>query len=417
MKAPLSFVPWMGAFFAAGAALTTQSIAHAQSCSADADCGDGFTCKTESYQSCSGGVMCSDDGECEEVDVVCETNEHSYCVNDTCASQADCPSFMACQPQTNWVCEGGGYAGASGAGGVSGAGGFPGMGPCDPDGNCEEPPTCEEVPADSLCIPRYQLPCEVAADCGGGFACVESYYWTCMGGGSAGMGAGGAPAEDAGVGEEVVCEQIPSGESYCELQVVPCEASSDCPEGLECLEQYIYGPCSGGGVGGYGGAAGTGASGAGGLGGGMDAPGDGDGDGDGMPVDAGAGEEYYCPEPVVELRCMPPSYGGGGAGMGGAGGTGGGVSDGGVEEPPTDPGQGSGSAGMAAAGAGGAGGGGGASEDSDNESDEHRGRGRGLLRKLLGCSASGPVGGGTQSMAWLLMGVTALFLTRRARKS
>jgi len=399
---------WQGALMAATATFVFQGSARAQSCEADADCGAGYGCKTESYESCYNEWECNEDGECAPGDVICETYTSSWCANDNCEADADCPSFMKCQPQTTWVCEGGGMGGAGGsAGGVAGTGAS-GVGGAPADGGFEEP-SCEEVPAPSVCIPRYDLPCETATDCGGGFDCVETYYWMCGGGGPGMGGFGGAGGAVGGTGGDgdgdgdgdgeadggTSCEQIPSGTNACQLQDLPCESSSECPEGLECVEQYIYGECTGG-MAGTGGAAGTGWGGVG-----------------GFPVDGGASDPIECPEPEIVHKCMPSAWhGGGGGGAGGVGGgmagAGGGEVDAGVEEP-------GGEAGAAGTSAAGMGGGGGADEDDDSDEDGGKGRGRGWLKRLLrGCSAGGPVSS-EGSMGWLMLGVAAVVLRRRMR--
>jgi uncharacterized protein (TIGR03382 family) len=213
---------------------------------------------------------------------------------------------------------------------------------------------------------------------------------------------GGGP-EDAGAVDEgeadggsSVCEQVPSGSNACQLQDLPCDSTTDCPDGLECLEQYTYGECTGGG--GTGGTAGM-YAGAGGAG--------------GIPADGGFEDPYVCPEPEIEHKCMPRSYGGGGgtAGMGGGSGTGGGVADAGVDEPGGMAGTGAAGTGMSA----GAGGAGGETGAEDGEGEGH-GRGRGWLKRLLGCSTSGPVSSSEGSMGWLMLGVAAMVLRRRAIK-
>jgi hypothetical protein len=404
---------WVGALAAAGAALLFQGNASAQysQCAADADCGPGFVCKTETYESCSGGWSCDDDGECTMLPGECETYEQSWCANATCAADADCPSYMACQAQSSWTCDGDGGSPMGGTGGTAGTGigGAGGAG------------ECTEVPAESLCIFRHHLPCEAASDCGGGFDCVESSYWECSGGGEAGTGAGGVGGGVGGVGgaggfgmggagEPTECHEVPSGVSYCNLQDLPCETNADCFEGLRCEEQYVYQPCEMTGAGtGAGGSAGTFAGGAGGAGG---APGGDD------------GGEWYCPEPEVVNRCVPLSHlGGGGMGgvggfgggpVGGTGGVGGGAGLGGSGggfagasgmNGGEDPGQGNAGTG---AGAGGA--------TEDDEHPRHHGRGRGLLRKLLGCSTSGPIDTGNSAVGFMMLGLAAIALTRRTRR-
>jgi hypothetical protein len=438
---------WVGALAAAGAALLFQgSAARAQysQCESDADCGAGYVCNEGSFESCDGGWTCDDEGNCTEVPGECTTYESNWCSNATCEADADCPSYMACQTQTTWVCDvsAGGAGGA--AGGVAGAAGtFAGM--AGIGGGAGEP-SCHEEPAPSLCIARHQLPCEEASDCGGGFDCVESYYYECSGGGAGGSagaagmvaGAGGAGGVAGGMtggsggsDEPWECHQVPSGTFYCSLQNLPCESDAECAEGLSCEPYYEYPECvfvpGPGGEGGRpGGGAGTGSAGTG-AGGSAGMVAGGAGGTAGMVAgaggEAGGGDDGYweCPPPIETHRCQPIAPPGGG--MGGAGGVGGGPAGG------TGGASGDGEAGAAGmstenpgSGSGGAGAGGGAGDD-DGESDEHgnghghgRGRGLGLLKKLLGCSAGGPVEGNA-SMGWLMLGLAAVVLGRRTRRS
>lgn len=424
---------WLGALISASATLTGH--AQAQSCASDTDCGDGFECKTQSYESCTGGGWCSPEG-CFDTEYTCETVEYTYCSNKTCVTNADCPATMGCQAQTRWECDGGGAGGSGGSAGTgaSGAGGTAGMypagaggaaggiaedagveDPCLPDGTgCM--PSCHEAPADSICIPRYQLPCETASDCGGGFDCVESFYTICTGGGSAGMGgaggtggAGGEPIDSGVIDGEYTCEEVSNGINTCELQVIACETHADCPAGLECQGHYEYPPCTI--VGGSGGSAGTGV----GMGGAGGVGGDGDGDGD------GGGYYYECPDPIVEQRCMPPQYEGGMGGTGGTSGSGSGGSTAGSGSAGFGgmggAGGAAGAAGMSSDGSGNAGTG--APSDDDGEADEHRGqhgKHKGLLKRLLGCSTSGPISGNGATGSWLMLGLAALVIGRRARR-
>jgi len=40
-----------------------------------------------------------------------------------------------------------------------------------------------------------------------------------------------------------------------------------------------------------------------------------------------------------------------------------------------------------------------------------------LLRKLLGCSTSGPIDSGNGALGFMMLGLAAAILTRRARRS
>ena len=426
----------LSALFAAAAVWLPAVNVAAQDCaSGGAECAAGYRCQTESYESCGGEITCTPDGECTESDGGCSPFSYSYCTNAICDEDADCPSTMACRAQTTWQCSGSGSAGAGGGGAVGGAGGGDdGMQPAD-GGVADEPYDCVEVPADSLCIPRYELPCTVASDCGGGFDCVQSTGWECSGSGAAGAGSprppvatggmtGGGTSDggtsdgdaDGGVGyPDYECHEVPGTDYYCQLQDLPCTATAECPEGLECLDQYIW-TCDGSGTGGAA-AAGAGGAAAGGTGGGMASPPSTDGD-----ADAGVDDGSSCTS-LLQQRCMPPGWNSGpGFPPGGGSGDSGGSEDGGISE---GPGSGSGSAGTGSSGSGGAGGAGGASggegeEPGEDEDDSHgnghshgdRGNHFGWLK--LGCSAGGSIG--SDPSGWLALGLTVLALRRRARK-
>ena len=425
--------PWLCALIAAAAAWSP-AIAAAQDCTGDTDCGDGYRCQTDSYESCGGAITCTPDGECTEAPGECMTETYSWCTNAICNVDADCPSSMACQAQTTWQCDGGGAGSGSSAAGAGGGSAMGGSGaPECPPGEMCNPPTetvCVEVPADSICIPRYQLPCTVASDCGGGFDCLQSSNWECSGSAGTGGMAGGAasggmgapqPAggssgsagafadADGGVAEPPSeCHEVPSASYYCQLQDLPCSADAECPDGLKCLDQYIW-TCTGGG----GGRAGSGATtaGAGGAsmgGAGTTAPG---------PMvqdeDAGVSDGSECTT-QTQQRCMPPDYAGGpGDGSGSGGMTGGGSADAGVFEPPAAGSSGSGNPGSG--GAGGAAGGptsGGGVGHGESDDDHDHGHHFGWLK--LGCSAGGPIGG--DPLGWLALGMVTLVLRRRARR-
>jgi len=426
--------PWLCALpvAAAAAAASSPVIAAAQDCTADADCGAGYRCQTNSYESCGGAITCSSDGGCTEAPGECETVAYSWCTNATCKDDADCPSSMACRAQTTWQCDGGAAGGGSGSVGAGGAAGsslpVASAGSECPLGEMCRPPdpimsSCVEVPADSLCIPRYQLPCTQASDCGGGFDCLQAANWECSGGlgaetdagvesgdmttapssGGSG-GAAGAPSgmdADGGVAEPPdECHAVPSTDFYCQLQDLPCSADDECPEGLKCQDRYFW-TCNGSGTGGAG-SAGMGASGA-------PAP-----VAVAMDADAGVSDGSDCTT-QTQQRCMPPDYGGSASGDNSGGSMGGGgYADAGVAEPPAAAG--SGSTGNSGPGAGGAGGGpatGGG--DSHGESDDDHDHGHHLGWLKLGCSAGGPIG--ADPSGWLALGMVTLLLRRRARRS
>jgi hypothetical protein len=410
--------PWVGALLAGGAMAFASGSAAAQECSTASDCNEGFRCERYTYESCNGWACEPGDARCPNPvpEPVCYDSEYTACVQAPCATDADCPARMACYAPRYYVCDGG----------AAGAGGF--AAPCAPGAMCPtpeptEPPNCYEEVGDSLCTPRYQLPCTVASDCGGGFDCIEATYYVCSGGGMGAAGSGTSTDPGMPVPPDMAapprpvdpseCHEEPSGTFYCQLQDLLCAADADCPAGLSCQDNYFYPPCVGP-------VAGSGA-------GGMDG-------------------EWTCPEPTIAKRCVPPEYYGGGfpvpggPGMGGTAGSGTGNDDGapsgpiGTPNPPPGPGTGM-SSGNAGTGAGGsaapsppadgetgettapptddgtANSGGGAANGGDGQDNDGGG---GLFGWLTGgCSASGPLKADPLSL--LAFGLIALVMRRRAR--
>jgi len=372
------------------AAVAPAQNAAAQSCDTDADCAHGYACQvTGGGGSCS-APACDDGVDCPEPE--CETFEYRECVPGACAGDNDCAEGMVCHTSSYETCTGGGAS-------------------CDSsEDDCPppEPAECQQV-SESRCTARYELPCVVDADCGGGFRCTEQTWVECSGGSSGGTNGGGDDAaQDAGVAQPkpgvdepdaVECTEVQSGTFYCELLVVPCEADAECPSGLTCQDNDVV--CS------Y-----------------PDVP-------EGEEDSEGAGE---CAVPAGQPLhvCRPPYYSGG-DGTGGTGGTpdnGGPTQDGGAGEPQdagTD--QGGGNAG-GTSGAGGStsngtppqgNGTGGSDGEEGDDSDHHAGHGK-LARWLAalfggaGCSVAGSTpqqAGGNLS---LLLGVgLALVAVRRRR--
>ena len=101
------------------------------------------------------------------------------------------------------------------------------------------------------CTPRWAVPCKQAADCGEGFDCKELIEMS-LRREAGGSGAGGAArrrrssrhagrrrcgrAAAAGAAESRA-RRGPTGEFVCELKDLPCDTDDDCPAGLECTGQ------------------------------------------------------------------------------------------------------------------------------------------------------------------------------------
>jgi translation initiation factor IF-2 len=205
--------------------------------------------------------------------------------------------------------------------------------PCPPDSDCKDVPAdlippgaCDPVVTKS-CKPRYELHCNTAADCGGGFTCVAEMDCGCSAGtpssgGSDDPAPSGAAAPlppgaggGSGVSPQPDCSCTPSAVSRCQLTLQACNFNSDCPSGLVCRSAPLPPqrdpgndpdspgfPGMGGtsGIGGAAGSAGTGA-----------------------PNPGGAAEPPPpLPQPA-ELFCVPPNWsyptpGGGGGSVGGS---------------------------------------------------------------------------------------------------
>ena len=186
-------------------------------CSADADCPTGFTCEAEEIGVCS---ACADGEMCEPS---CTTEVYSYCSPPPptpCAADSDCGEGDVCVSYTYETC-----------GDIAiGAPTCAADEPC-PEPIMPEPMECESI-TEAYCVPKYFAPCQVDADCGGGFTCEQSEICGCS---------GGAPDDpslpDMG-STEPDCSCAPSGDSYCRLIEVECATDADCASGLTCQDGY-----------------------------------------------------------------------------------------------------------------------------------------------------------------------------------
>lgn len=328
-----------------------------EGCTTNADCGEGFECIVESGEACS-SAPCAPGEACDE-EPVCEPYEYSYCAYDLqeCATDTDCTDGFVCYSYSYESCVGNDL-------------------PCASEGECPEPePAVCETIEEAYCVPPYVAPCEVDADCGDGFACVEAQSCGC--GGSGGTDAPPVPGEDGGSsgssdgseGEpgdagtpdepgdrdvpEDDCGCEPAGEFYCEPQVVECATDSDCPAEWTCSEMGVApAPCY-------------------------------------YDEDT---DETVCDEPTDEgtLYCMPPDWGfwGGGAGS----------PDGGYEDSLAE------ATGGEPRSTDDAEGGGGTPEPEPNGADD------GTAEEKAGCSAASAAG---LAPAFGMFGLVAFFRRRR----
>lgn len=233
------------AALAAAGAVTLTSFAHAGTCGTDADCGTGLACRVIGMTSCV-AISCPANSECPPPPD-CNPTEIKECVPAACSAASDCPDDMVCYEAKSTVCE------ATSAG-------------CAPGQACDPPPpdsTSCTTTSQKLCVPRYLLPCVTTADCGAGFDCVlDSPSCGCAGSGGTGFamdgGTAALPTEPApapapsGSGdvppaastsgsapEEPLppgCSCTPATTNHCELKVVDCTSSTDCPSGWTCSD-------------------------------------------------------------------------------------------------------------------------------------------------------------------------------------
>jgi len=130
----------------------------------------------------------------------------------------------------------------------------------------------------SICTPRYDLPCKVAADCGAGFTCQEAQSCGCAGSaGSATPSSGGAantgtlpapsypggfpnyagtgntgntgnlPVPSGGTGGTAAdpvptppdCSCQPSGQMQCVPMDITCQTAAQCPAGWMCQAENV----------------------------------------------------------------------------------------------------------------------------------------------------------------------------------
>jgi len=368
-------------------------------CATDADCPLGLSC-VELEAPVDAAPPCDPDTDCNPdalVDAGAGGGSMMLCqfVPVSCASATDCAEGLTCFTVTIEECSGGGT--------VDCADGDPDCVPMEPT-----EPDCTST-EQGYCVPPYVPPCEVDADCGEGFDCVEAQACACNGGGGTDVGdpvdpaaqdagsaepssgadggsaepapdvdgGSAAPVIDVDGGTDVLppdgdagapdCTCEPTGERMCEVRDLPCLIDDDCPAGLVC---------------------------------GNDAP-------VACTVDPDGGTSCEEPDPA-DMRCMiPGGLGGGGDVLIGEN-TGDGDSD--PQDPVVGDGDGDGDTGATGDGDGDGDGDTGATGDGDGDGDDDDDEGTSCASER-GTSRSVPVAG---SFALLLAG--AFLGRRRARR-
>jgi Cys-rich repeat protein len=143
------------------------------SCAADSDCTKGFTCQVVGATACA-GTACAvppagADAEACPPPPVCDPTVIKGCMPGPCTTDSDCATGMVCYADTYTSC--------------------PPPEPvpiCPKNADCAAPAidagVCTTTTMNS-CVPRYDLPCKVASDCGDGFTCAPDTTTECSGGG------------------------------------------------------------------------------------------------------------------------------------------------------------------------------------------------------------------------------------------
>jgi hypothetical protein len=325
--------------FAGAISLVSANAAFAQECADDSDCDGGFSCQVAGTSgACAVPACAPDDADCAKLAPECgEPMEFKACQPAPCEEDSDCGGGnMVCheyeQPST---CSGGTAPAAAPMMVCPDGQDCPAEKPAEPPPQ----PECTTPETKSVCTPRYVLPCEHDADCGAGFNCKERISMSCSGSGSAGSSSGGSTPSDPGAGgadgggddakpalepaplpADETCTSEPTGEFYCELQEMPCDATADCPADFECVSNPNRAVCvsagepttpSDGAAPSDPGAGGQEAGGTAGAGG--------DADPDQGAADAPAANPCMADDDVPAMVCLPKHYyESGGIGRGGA---------------------------------------------------------------------------------------------------
>jgi hypothetical protein len=226
--------------------LMAPGLGRAQTCTSDADCAKGLSCQADPIATPAVAICYAGDasGACAPVDNPPPVPTSS-CRSAACLTSADCGPTMVCNSRTTTTC----------------TGGTPVAVKCDPTTTaCDPgvvpdplPVSCTDT-VTSRCIYKYELPCNVDADCGDGFTCQPTVYGMCSGSsgtassgsGSASAGTGGAtggapvPAEvDAGAAAPVPVPvdagmTVSSYPGHCQAKPVSCTVDTDCQSTWTC---------------------------------------------------------------------------------------------------------------------------------------------------------------------------------------
>lgn len=214
-------------------------------CTADSDCTKGFSCQVVGASACAGYACprpaAGVDAEACPPPPPCDPTVIKGCMPGPCTTDSDCATGMVCYADSYTNC--------------------PAPEPvasCPKNADCAAPAidagACTTTTVKS-CVPRYDLPCTVASDCGDGFTCVPDSVTECSGGGSAGSGVStGAPETSSGPAIPVDASPVTVGAvdasspppsctttvestSSCQANTIACTTTANCPSTWTCVAQ------------------------------------------------------------------------------------------------------------------------------------------------------------------------------------
>jgi hypothetical protein len=224
--------------FAVGSAFalsfTALSSAYANvNCGTELVCPNNYKCVESAEEVCTPSTANCFTGEngtttCEKTEEgTCSTETYYSCEPLPCTDNSVCSADMTCHSYTSEACSGGSAVACDSA-----------TGDCPVNNVTEECTTTEQ----SLCVPQWFIPCQVAADCGEGFTCEESSSCSCSGSaGTTGRDAasGGATSTDEGIGggssgATESCTCAGTGTFTCVAKTIACKKDIDCPTHWTC---------------------------------------------------------------------------------------------------------------------------------------------------------------------------------------
>src|ERR1700690_107003 len=150
--------------------------ASAQSCTADKDCPQSYSCVASGIVAPPPLPACPANADCAKLDVDGSAGQivNMTCEPKACSADADCGAGMVCYTDTTESCSGDGSAAPC-----------PANTKCDGGVITEITSTCTTT-TKKVCAFNWQLPCSVNADCGDGFMCDPSVGIACSSSGAAG---------------------------------------------------------------------------------------------------------------------------------------------------------------------------------------------------------------------------------------